>query len=746
MNTSVSDNIPPSADRIYIAEPYSDDLDDQPYGQRSNANLLNFGAIRAILWRQRGVLIGVVALAVILGVVLTMLISPIYSATSSLRVDPRGGEIIEGQEVVDPYIGSADVDRYMNTLRYEVESRSMAARVFDGLEAADREHLVGKIYPDGQPTEIGDEAWDDTQRNSAIEFLQSGLTAETPLEANVLNIKFTSTDAGLAAAVANGYAQGFLSNDVARALEANSYALQYLEAQIDDVRAELQSAERDAIEYARQNRIVGQPLDSAAQEMDRVGAGAPQTLSASNLSGANRTYQEARTARIEAEQRWRTVAPVPPAQLPSVQQNTQVQELQSRLSQLEALKADLLLRYQPDYPEVREAQAQIDSLSLRVASIGTEIKQAVRNEFEVAARQEQALFEELSRISEETLDEQDRRVQYNLIDREVGALRTQLASLMARYNQISSAANLQTSNTTLLDEAEVAQQPDSPNLIQNVFIALILGVGIAVLLALLREVLDDRIRSDDDVQRVLDVQPLGHVPYSNDADIQDALLNNFSNVSEAYASIRAALDFRFAKKQHVILQVTSSQASEGKTTTATALAQKYANLGKRTLLVDCDLRRPSVDKLFTDVRPGKGLIDILLGEATIKDVRLPNELDNFDVVPIATLPERPVEILSSGLMAEFLAECRLNYDIIILDSSPVMGIADAPLLSRFADAVLFVIEANRAYNGQARAAMRRLRDMDANVIGAVLTKFRVLEAGGDYSYAYNYYAYDQKKS
>ena len=391
---------------------------------------------------------------------------------------------------------------------------------------------------------------------------------------------------------------------------------------------------------------------------------------------------------------------------------------------------------------MQELQAQVSTLDRQINAIGAEIKNALRSDYVVAQRQEAALSGELDRVSGQTLDEQDRRVTFNQLNSTSAALRTQLQALLERYNQISASANVKPSTITLLDEATVPTSPVSPNLMRNLLIALVLGAGAAVALAIVRETLDDRLRSGEDVERKLGIPLLGLTPLvAGDDDVEDS-----PALAEAYSSIRAAIDFALPHANNNIVLLTSSQSVEGKTTTALAVAREYARLGRKVLLIDADLRRPSVARVFGFKRSAKGFAEVLAGEATLGEVLIDQPQPNLDVVPVGAIPPNPVEVVSSKRLDDFFDHYRHEYDIIVIDSPPIMGLADAPLLSRVADGVVFVVESNRAHFGQAKTALRRLRDADVRLLGVVLTKFRALEAGQSYGYGYNYYTYGDKGS
>jgi len=706
-----------------------------PAAQAGGGGLMNMASMRAFLWRQRFILIGVTILALIAGLIYTLLQPPVYSATATMRIENAGPQIVEGQDVTDP--GIPEVDSFLRMLLTVMSSQSMALRVVDSLGLQDNPTLVGDVLEgslESTPEEV--------RRQVAADLIQSSVSAEVPMNSALASVSFSSKDPVLAARIANAYVDTFMEDIARQGAGTNSYAISYLEEQIQDVRVRLREAESRAIEYARENRIVGDPIRAPAPFDGQAGTSQSSQVSVSNLSSVSATYTSSRAARIAAEEQWRAAAPVPALQLPQVLQNGTVQSLRSRQVGLEGQLSDLRERYREDYPMVREVQAQIAELDGQIAEAAAEIKNAIRNNYEIALRQEQALSRELDRVSDQTLDEQDRRVQYNIIDRDAEALRAQLGALLNRYNQISAASNIQTESISWLDRARVPQSPSSPNMVVNLIISFFAGLALAVAIAVLRELIDDRVRTPDELERKLGLPALGKTPFVSE-EIPEEIEDPFSPISEAYASIRATLDHA-VRREHPVIQVTSSEAGEGKTTSAVALARKYASIGRKVLLVDFDLRRPGLTKMFGAARPEMGIVDVLYSRIPLERALLPNAIENLDILPVGSQPENPVDIMSSSLVAEFIERYRGQYDVMILDSSPVMGIADAPLLSRHADAVAFVVEANRAQIGKAKVALRRLDDMNAYVVGLVLTKFRALEAGENQNYEQHYYNYNSR--
>lgn len=699
----------------------------------------NLTMVRGIIYRQRHILIGIVALALVIGLVITLLTKPIFAASATVQIDPGASQIVEGQSL-ERDISPAEVGRYMNTQGAVIRSRRLAYRVVDALKLDKNPDFLGNVGREAKPDGISSEEWAKSKREMAASIVQGGVTVDVPYDSRIVTITFQSQNPKLAADVANALADNYVVEDSRRKIEANTYAVQYLGKQIEEVRIKLQQAEFAANDYARNNGIVGEAPATGGSQGDA--SAAQPTITATNLFSINSTYTQARAKRIAAEQRWKAISGFPPSQLPEVQQSASIQSMVSDRAKAATELAQLKQRYGDSFPRIVELKSQIASLESQINRASADVKNSIRNDYEVALRQEQALASELNKVSGDTLSEQDRRVRYNLLNREAGALRTQLATLLDRYNQLVSAAKMEATTSNKLDSARLPGAPVSPNLMKNLLVAAIGGFGIALGIAVLREAFDDRLRSAEDVERKLGYPLLGHTPMVADEQLSEQFLDPFSPLMEAYSSVRTAIDFAHPGSNRVFL-VTSSEPSEGKSLTAAILGRNYARLGRKTLLVEADLRKPSLSHLFSDKRPEKGIVEVLLGDADIQSVLLPSNTENLDILPVGKTPVNPVELLSSPVLADFIERYRKEYALIIFDTAPVMGLADAPILSRLVDGTIFIVEANRAHFGQAKTALRRLRSASANVLGVVLTKYRAADAGQDYNYHYRYYTYGE---
>ena len=711
----------------YLPSPY-------PEPQQPAFSMVDATWLRGALFRQRWV-IGVTLLAAMLvGVVATLLATPIYEARSTVRISPFGSTwVVQGQEATAPVKTTAELRAYLQTQRKIVESRKLAGVVAANLEPATLNTLLGPEVEEKRPADHNDAQWTAEKQEMAVGVLQSRVSATLPLNELVVEIVFSSKDAAVAAEAADAYAMAYVQSDTQRAIEGNSYATQFLLEQIETVRGQLGDAEKAANAYARNSGIV----TPAIVGMD---SGAGVTITGANLSSINTTVAEATAKRIAAEQRWRAVQNLPAQQLPEVQSNGTIQLLTAEKASLNGELQNLRERYNDQFPEIVDIKSRIDLIDEQMATTASDIKAGIRNEFVIAQRQESALTEELGSATDEALIEQDEKIEYTNLERTAQALREQLNELLTRYNQIRTAANIQSGALTLLDGAVVPKSPVSPSLTRNLILAFVLGLGLAGSLALVREVFVDQFHRAEDLEDRLGVPVLGLTPFINAEDMEGQAASQFGSQVEAYASIRSTIDFALPR-DGAVLQLTSSQAGEGKSTTSLILAELFARLGRRTLLIDCDLRKPSVVPLL-GIQPSKeGITEVLLGQVSLNEALIEGVHQNLHILSVAETPSNPVELLSSERFRDFLKEARETYSIILIDSSPVLGLADAPEIAQAVDATVFVVEANRTSFAQARTAIQRLQRVGAEITGSILTKYRALEAGADYHYQYRYYQY-----
>ena len=419
--------------------------------------------------------------------------------------------------------------------------------------------------------------------------------------------------------------------------------------------------------------------------------------------------------------------------------------------QLATLQADYQQKrtfMKPEHPEMLSLKAQIDELSKQIASASSQMSSGHTNtllaDYRAAAAAERALQGRVAQLKGAVLDLRGRSIQYNILQREVDTNRGLYDALLQRYKQIGVAGGVGTAPVSIVDRADPPTFPYKPNLFMNLLMGLgaglLAGLGGAVGL----EILSDTIKTREDVRAKLRLPCLGAVPKTaaRDTFIED-LKNPASVVSEAYSAIVAALRFSTEAGMPKVLLVTSTQSGEGKSSSALALAQNFARREKSVLLVDADLRKPAF-KAATDK---VGLSKLLTTDDPIRDHILETQHSNFWLLPSGPVPPNPADLLSTGRIRRIIAEADEQFDLIVIDGPPTLGLADSPLLAAAAGKVLFVIESGKTRTKAAIEALNRLEATGAHVLGATLTK---ASSGGGYGYGrygYGYgYAYGRQQS
>jgi succinoglycan biosynthesis transport protein ExoP len=336
-------------------------------------------------------------------------------------------------------------------------------------------------------------------------------------------------------------------------------------------------------------------------------------------------------------------------------------------------------------------------------------------------------------------------VQYGLLNREADTNRQVYDGLLQRYKELNASAGISISNVSIIDTAEVPLRPTTPNLPKNLLMGLLIGLALAIFAVFLKDQLDDSIRLPEDIETKLGMPLMGVIPHSRKSDPETEMSDPKSSIAEAYNSLRGSLLYSTPDGLPHVMMITSAQPSEGKTTTSYAVAASLARMGKKVLLIDADMRRPSLHRRI-DSDNEQGLSTLLTSNISVASVTRSSPESNLTLVTSGPIPPSPTELLSGARLEQILQEAAASFDVVVLDCPPLLGLADAPMIAALADGVLFVVEADRSRHGSLKAALRRLRAMRPVILGGVLTKFDPLKTGNRYTsyYGYEYYQYQYR--
>ncbi|WP_423140810.1 GumC family protein [Parablastomonas sp. CN1-191] len=690
---------------------------------------IDFRRILAALYRNRFYIAGILFVAVAFGVISSLSTTPIYRATASVQIDSQAAQVVSNEEqpVVD-----YDTTLFLQTNLDVLMSRAMALSVVDALKLASSNDAFNRMQVDPPAGGAPGTTIAQTRREYLADVLRGNVNAALPKNSRVVQINFESPDPTFAARVATAYANALIASNVQRKFDSSAYARKYLEGQLGLAKDRLESSERAQVDYARSAGLFDVQSGTAENP-------ASQSILLSDLVAVNDSLNAARAARVAAEQRYRVAASVPVMSLPEVQTSPSIQQLLQRRSDLAAQYAADSQRYRPDYPLQVQRQSQIRTLDQQIAAQAGQVRSALQTQYQSALRNEQQLARQVAGLRSGNQAEQQKRIRYNILAREANTNRAMYDGLLQRYKEVSASAGVANSNISMVDEARIPGAPVRPRPLMNLLMALIGGIIVAFGFVFLRDYYDDATRTPDDIINKLNVPFLGIIPkLPPETPAAEVLDDPKSSVSEAFAALRTQMGLITTDGQLGSISVTSSRESEGKSLIVYGIAHSFARLGKRVLVIDADLRRPSQHRLFERERT-VGLSNVLSRQSNWKDVVQKTDRDNVDFMATGQLPPSVPELLSGGGFGEMLEEAGREYDLVMIDSPPVLGLADAILLGGLAKHLVYVIEAGRPLRGRGLAAVRRLRAAGLKIDGAVLNKFDPKYAGYGYEYGYYYY-------
>jgi succinoglycan biosynthesis transport protein ExoP len=661
-------------------------------------------------------------------IVISLMITPEYRAQSTIEVNPEGVQVV-GKGVGDVQSINSNDREFLNTQAGLLKSRSLAERVARSTNLASNEAIVDQDLP--RPV----------RENAAAGTVMGSVDISQQRESRLIGISIESADPELAAKLANSYADNFIQQNMERRYEATSYARNFLQQRIAAVKGKLEESERLLVDYAQKQGIITLTVDSGGADSPKQ----EQSIDAATLVQNNLALSQARSERIAAEQRYRQASGAQ-ARVAAISDPT-VQTLQQQRAALEAQYQQKLALFKPDFPEMVQLRNQIDTLGKEIANqsrnVSGSTSGALQADYQAALARENALQAKVNQGKAGLLNLRERSIQYTILQREVDTNRSIYDALLQRYKEVGVAGGVGANVVSVVDRARVPSAPFKPNLPLNIALGLFIGILLGFGTAFAIEWIDDTIKTPDDLATKLGLASLGVVPaVGKGMAVREQLEDPRSQVSEAYQSVRTALQFSTDHGVPRSLLVTSTRASEGKSSTALALAQTLANLGATVLLLDADLRKPTFRGPSST---SHGLSSLLAGSGSVAECVHPTQMERLFLLPSGPIPPNPAELLASGRFKEVLDEVLGKFDHVVIDGPPVLGLADAPMLASATEGTLMVIEAGAVRRAAVLNAVNRLRFAEARVMGGILTKFNATKVGYGYGYGYGYgddaYAY-----
>lgn len=698
----------------------------------------------SVIVQRRWTILLVTLIVLTLVLAVTYLTTPMYRANLTLQVDREDIRVLKIEGVAPDETTGTGLD-YYQTQYGLLKSRNLAQRVIDQLDLVNRPTEVispnllartkewfGSWWPLALLQAEKSEPTSETARKEAIitAFLDN-LTIAPVRNSRLVKLSYDSPDPDLAATVLNTLARTYIDFNLERRYDASSYARDFLQQRLQQLKTRLEESEREMVNFASRQGIVN--IDES------------QNIVSQRLAVINAGLATAEKQRTAAEAVYRQMLETRGHGLNQVLESKIIQTLKETKAKLEAQYQDNLKVFKPGYPAMVQLRGQIDQTDQQIDREVANIRGAITATYEAAKTEEILLNKNLNQLKRDVLEQQGRSIQLNIVRREVDTNRELYNGLLQRYKEIGVAAGVGTNNISVVDEAKAPRTPNSPQSFQNALLALMIGLLGGIGMAFLREHLDNTFKQADEVEKVLGLPVLGMIPWvqRKRGETRSIALMGFdqpgSIIAEAHRSLCATLAFSTHSGLPRSLAVTSSMVGEGKSTSVISLAIQFARTGKKVLVIDADLRNPSIHRIL-ELNNEVGLTNLLTGDhARSVNIAKPTHISNLFVIPSGPLPPNPAELLSSFRMGDLLVMASEKFDHVLVDCPPVLDLADALILGHLCDGALLSIDVENTRRNQVRAACKRLRRARVHMIGVFLTKVQLQYEAYGYYHDSSYY-------
>ncbi len=679
--------------------------------------------------------------------------NPVYEGTVLIEINPEQPNVLNFQEVLQ--LTSVDIDSYRETQYKVLQSRTLAEHVVDDLklyrypEFYKGRLLFGliQVVPDKIP-KASDPGPPDHSMNAyrnTVRHFTDNIDVSPVRRSNLVEVSFYSEDAELAARIANQLSSEYIDQNLQVKWDETLKASEWLSGQLVGLKSKLEKSDDALQSYARANSII------FVEEK--------QNLVNERLKQLQEAYTKAQAERFQKESLYTLVQAGRVQDLPGVLANGLIQNLATRLAELERDYAQLTATVKPEYPKAIALKKQIDTMQASLDRQKKALAENIVDDYRSALANEKYLAQALDEQKKVVNDIAEKSIQYNILKREVDTNKQLYEGLLTRMKEATVSAGLNASNVRIVDAAQVPKAPVKPRVALNLALGIFLGAAFGVGLAFLQEYLDNTLKTPDEVERLLRLPSLGLLPdYTSDgtgksSDKRLATVKHGSDgviapavqtgreAVEAYRSLRTSI-LLSANPVPKMLLITSAVPAEGKTTITVNLGAMLASLGSKVVIVDCDMRKPSCHR-STGVENKPGFVQCLTGHVELADAILPVPgVPNLSVIPCGPIPPNPAEVLSSPVTPELFNKLRSQFEYVLVDSPPLLTVSDSRILSTLTDAVVLVTKAYGTPYDVVRRARELLYHAGARILGVALNSIDVHKQGGyGYGDGFGYYRY-----
>jgi capsular exopolysaccharide synthesis family protein len=482
-----------------------------------------------------------------------------------------------------------------------------------------------------------------------------------------------------------------------------------------------------------------------------------ENVTMQRLTDLNETLTKAESERMAKEALYKQTKDRNSDSLPSILENKLIMDLKQAYIQLEAQYMKLSETYKPEYPEMVRLKQQMQAVQKRIDGELAKIIAAIKNDYESSLRKEALLRQAFEEQKARVIEMKDKAIQYNILKREADTNKELYKGLLQRMKEAGVSAGIMASNIQVVDQAELPARPYKPNKQLNLLLAAVVGLFLGVGLAFFLEYLDNTVKTPEDVEQLIRLPAFGMVPeisYERRRRVESGtsypvelitFVHPKSMLSEAYRNIRTSILLSFSERPPKRIAISSPNPAEGKTTTVINTAIALSQTGVQVLLIDADMRKPRIHKIFRE-EDGAGLSNFLSGNAALDSVIKKSDIPNLYYIPSGPIPPNPSELIGSKLFKNMMESLGERFDHIVLDSPPVLGFADAIILSTSVEGVILVVLGGKTPRETLQRAKEVLHQVNAKILGVVINRIDIQRSDyGYYYYRYHYYYGKERK-
>ncbi len=702
-----------------------------------------------ILRKRKWVMLATFAIVFALSVIATLTETRLYQATSKVAIFPEVPNVLGFKDSGGGAFPDEEFEATLETQVAILRSDALAIKVIEAMHLYQDPRFT-TVKPTVNDPAMPDTSMqpDPTQAAGLLGSFHGGLNIQLVPNTRLIQVSYTNPDPRFATEVANTLVKTFIEENFRTKYDSASQTADWLSRELADLQLKVQTSEEKLVRYQKDHGILG--VDEK------------ENIVTEKLGELNKQLTDAETDRIEKEADYKLAMSGDPSSFTREGADGKsagglIDKLREKEADLETEYAMATTQFGTGYPKVTELSNQLKQVRAAIEDEKKKMQDKMRDAYLDAAQRENLLQAALDSQKQEANKLNESAIEYTVLKRDAETNRQLYQDLLQRLKEAGVSAGLRSSNIRVVDIARIPTQPISPNVHRSVVLGFLLALGLSFGLAFLLETFDNTVRTIEEISTVSTLPALGTIPLQMaddplkraltiSSDVEPSRMRALvtyerpkSEAAEAYRALRTSILLSSFGAPPKVILVTSAMPQEGKTTISANSALVLAQRGSRVLLVDADLRRPGVQRLFGMGSRGGGLSTLISGSDKAEDVILPcPEVSNLWILPAGPIPPQPTELVGSAVMKDHIARWRNEFDHIVIDTPPCLSVTDAVLLSPEADRVILVARSGVTTRAALRRSCDLLLQVNARVMGIVLNALNLNSTGGYYYYSGRY--------